>query len=145
MPDYQNAPQSHWTIAGGPLDNTPFISGVSGYSSTTPVESISYQDEQGNPVKQTWFSRQTPTGQITVTRYLDDNTNFSDARNQVLNGEFEPTTITLTLMTADAQTLKTIAMHEAWPSEHTITEPNSDNQNQFQESLTIAFNTSEVS
>lgn len=145
MPDYENAPASHWTIAGGELDGTPFIFSVSGYSSETPVENVAYQDEQGNPVKQTWFSRQTPTGTITVKRYLDSNTNFADARTRVLNGEYEPTTITLTLMTSDAQTLKTIAMHEAWPSGHTISEPDSSTTNQWEESLTFAFTNSEFS
>jgi|SRR5215207_2944389 hypothetical protein len=143
MSEYENAPISHWSIAGGELDGVPFIFSVSGYSDSTPSETVAYQDAQGNPLQQTWFSRQVPTGQLSVRRLLDSNTAFADARTKVKNGEYEKTEITITQMTATGDPVKTIALQGAWPSGHRMSDLSSNQTEQQWEELELTFDTAQ--
>jgi hypothetical protein len=145
MSEYVNAPISHWSISGGDLDGVPYIFQVSGYSDSTPSESVAYQDAQGNPIQQNWYSRQVPTGQLSVRRLLDSNTAFADARVKVKNGEYEKTEITITQMTATGDPVKTIALTGAIPTGHRISDLSSSQTEQQWEELELTFDTAAFS
>ena len=143
MPNYENAPISHWLIAGGDFDGVTFIQSVSEVSDSTPSEGVAYQDANGNPVTETWFSRQIPTGQITVKRLLDSTGAFAEARTKVKNGEYEKTEITITQMTATGDPVKTIALQGAWPSGHRMSDLSSNQTEQQWEELELTFDTAQ--
>ena len=145
MPDYQNAPISHWLIAGGDFDGVTFIQSVSQIKDSTPSEGVAYQDANGNPVTETWFSRQVPTGQITVKRLLDSTGSFAEARTRVKNGEYEKSEITLTAKTAAGEDIKTISLTGAWPSDHELSQMDSNSNEQAYETLTFTYDTMEIS
>ena len=139
MSTYENAPISHWLISGGDFDGATFSQSVSELSDSTPAEAVAYQDANGNPVTETWFSRQTPTGEITVRRLLDTNNTFTEARTKVKDGTYEKTEITLTAKTAAGEDIKTISLVGAWPSAHTLSPMDSNSNEQAYETLTFTF------
>jgi hypothetical protein len=145
MSNYENAPISHWLISGGDFDGVNFIQSVSEVSDTTPSEGVAYQDANGNPVTETWFSRQVPTGEITVRRLLDTSGVFAEARTKVKNGEYEKTEITLTAKTAAGDDIKTISLTGAWPSAHRMSPMDSNSNEQAYETLTFTYDTMEIS
>jgi hypothetical protein len=145
MSNYDNAPISHWQITGGDFDGVQFVQSVSEVNDSTPSEAVAYQDANGNPVTETWFSRQVPTGEITVRRLLDTSGTFAEARTRVKNGEYEKTEITLTAKTAAGDDIKTIALTGAWPSAHSISAMDSNSQEQAYETLTFTYDTLEIS
>jgi T4-like virus tail tube protein gp19 len=144
MSTYENAPISHWLIAGGDFDGVNFIQSVSEVSDSTPAEGVAFQDANGNPVTETWFSRQVPTGEITVRRLLDTSGTFAEARTKVKNGEYEKTEITLTAKTAAGDDIKTISLTGAWPSAHTLSAMDSNSNEQAYETLTFTYDTMEI-
>ena len=141
MGNYENAPISHWLIAGGDFDSITFVQSVSEVSDSTPAEAVAYQDANGNPVTETWFSRQVPTGEITVRRLLDTNGAFAEARQRVKDGTYEKSEITLTAKTAEGTDIKTIALTGAWPSAHSLSGMDSNSSEQAYETLTLTYDT----
>jgi phage tail-like protein len=112
MPDYENAPVSHWRVEGMPS----FLQSVSGLNASTPVEGTAHQDEHGNPVRPKWWSRATTYGDVTITRLLDSDGAWAEWRQQVMDGDkAAKRDITIVAMTADGEDIKTFNLVGAWP------------------------------
>jgi phage tail-like protein len=134
--DYINAPISHWQVEEMPA----FLQSVAGFSSTTPVEGTAHQDDRGNPVRPKWWSRATTFGDISMQRLLDQDGAWKEWRQQVIDGDKEAKRdITITAMTADGETVKTISCVGAWPSSHMLSGMDSSQDSQAYESITLSI------
>ena len=135
MPDYENAPISHWRVEGMPA----FLNSVSGMNSSTPVEGTAHQDEQGNPVVPKWWSRKTNFGDVTLGRLLDSDGAWAEWRQQVMDGDkAAKRDISIVAMTADGEDIKTFNLVGAWPTTHTFSGHESGQDSQQFEQITLS-------
>jgi phage tail-like protein len=142
MPDYENAPVSHWRVEGMPA----FLQSVSGLTASTPVEGTAYQDEQGNPVRPKWWSRATTFSDVTMTRLLDSDGAWAEWRQQVMDGDkAAKRDITIVAMTADGEDIKTFTLVGAWPNTHGFAGHESGQDSQQLETLGLSVDEIKIS